>query len=345
MKVLVLVDKFKGTLSSKQIGKIIVHELNKSNINADYFPISDGGDGFLDSINCNDLLTRYCYAQDAYGNYKRVFYLMNKNKVYIEVAKIVGGNYSRLNLFKATSYGIGEVILDAISKGGKEFYIGLGGSMCNDCGKGMLEALKIFENNQINVSKIKLFKNFSFSIISDVDNPLLGLNGATYTFAKQKGAQDSDLSSLENINVEFSNIIFKYLKKDYTQHKGAGAAGGIGFAFLSVLNANYYSGINFVMQYLKLPNISKNYDLIITGEGKIDEQSLHGKVVFEILQRLQKRTLIICAINEIKSNVLLSQNIIGIYSIIPSIANLSVSLATPKKCLKKLLKTIQWNKL
>lgn len=339
MKTLILIDKFKKTLTSKKLGQTIKHYLTKNNILSDYLPISDGGDGFLDSINYQHHLTnRYCIAKDAYGTRKKVRYLMDHSKVYIEIAKIVGGNYPSLNIFKASSFGVGQVILDAIKKGGRIFYIGLGGSMCNDCGKGMLEALGLYQNNQLtNLYNID-FSLYQFYIVSDVNNPLLGPNGATYTFAAQKGAKDNDLKILEQENYQFSNYIYSKLHKNYALAPGAGAAGGIGFALLSVLKATYLPGIQFIMNYLNILTISKNYDLIITGEGKIDEQSFHGKVIFEILNTLKKKTIIFCAINDLKTNVNFNPLILKIYSIVPTICNATLSLKHPQKCFQKLLK-------
>lgn len=338
MKILAIIDKFKGTMSSKSLGKITKDLLNAKNHHVNYYCVSDGGDGFLDSINQNKKLKRkYVYVLDALSRKRKVCYLMDNEKVYIEVAKIIGKNKNnKLDIYNATTYGVGQVILHALKNKGKEFYIGLGGSITNDGGKGMLEALgfkfidnKIIDNMKINLTDIK------FNIISDVTSPLLGFNGATYMFSKQKGAKESDLVILENKMESYSKLITSYVNEDYTNHPGSGAAGGLGFAFLSILKANYIKGINFVLDYLNIDNIIDEYDLIITGEGKVDDQSLNGKIVFEIINRYKKETIIVCAINEC-----LGTNH-KIYSIVDNIASKEESMKHTKKHFKKLIKSIK----
>lgn len=333
MKILVLIDKFKNSMSSNQLGKLCKSTLKHHEV--DYFPISDGGDGFLDTIYSNNLniKKRYINVYDALMNIKRTYYLIDNQVAYIEVAKIIGYNKeNKLDVFNATTYGVGQVILDAIKHGIKTFYIGLGGSITNDGGKGMLEALGYsFNNIVINNCPFNL-NEYSFNIISDVNNPLLGNNGATYVFSKQKGAKKSQFKQLEERMIHYSNLICKYLNKDYTNRQGAGAAGGLGFAFISILNANYLSGIDFTLNYLNIDKIINKYDLIITGEGKVDKQSLNGKIVFEITNRYKKDTLILCAIKEVDAD--------NIYSIVPYITTKEKSLKYTPYYFKKLLNSI-----
>lgn len=338
MKILAIIDKFKGTISSKTLGKITKDVLTSNNNQVDYYCISDGGDGFLDAINQNKNLKRkYVYVLDALSKKKKVSYLIDKEKVYIEVAKIIGKNKeNKYDIYNATTYGVGQVINHALKNNGKEFFIGLGGSITNDGGKGMLEALglKMVDNRVINNININL-NEIKFNIISDVNCPLLGNNGATYMFSMQKGAKQTDLKSLEEKMKSFSEIIFLYTNKDYSYLPGSGAAGGLGFAFLSILNANYVKGIDFVLDYLNIDEKISEYDLIITGEGKVDSQSLNGKIVFEIINRYKKDTIVVCAINECKDK---SQKI---YSIVDDIANKKESMKHPKKCFKKLIESIK----
>ena len=138
-----------------------------------------------------------------------------------------------------------------------------------------------------------------------------------------------ELKSKSKTSLEKKDILFV-----------AGDAGGLGFAFLSVLKAQYHHGINFMLDYLNIKNILPSYDIVITGEGQIDTQSLYGKTVFEILNYCQKKTIIICAINKIKTKIY-NNNIIGLYSIVPSNATKEQSLKNPKFYLEKLLKNIK----
>ena len=333
MNILVLIDKFKNSLSSIQLSKIIKSTIKKHNV--DYFPISDGGDGFLDSINYNKKFQkRYVYVNNPLGKKIKVMYLMDNENVYIEVAKIIGyKTVKKLDILNASTFGVGQVILDAINNGGKNFYIGLGGSVTNDGGIGMLNALGYNFNEKVTISPIE-YSKYNFNIISDVNNPLLGDNGATFVFSKQKGATKKDIIILENRLKDYSKMITSFLNKDYSNMKGSGAAGGLGFAFLSILNAKYISGIDYILNYLKIDDIIDKYDIIITGEGKVDKQSLNGKIVFEILNRYNKKTLILCGVSEVNQN--------NIYSIVPNITNIKNSLNHPKYYFKKLVKSIKF---
>lgn len=343
MKILVLCDKFKGTISSKQIGKLCKDTFEKRHHQVDYFPISDGGDGFLDSINYNNsFLKVYCYVHDAYMNKFKTYFLQKGNTAYIEVAKVIGlRKNSSFDIINASSFGLGEIIKKALKNKATNFYIGLGGSLTNDGGIGMLLALGFkFENEKIIIPKTLLNKKIKFNIISDVTNHLLGKDGATYIFAPQKGATLDILPMLENKMTLWANYVNNYYKKDFTNLPSSGAAGGLGFAFLSVLKAKRYSGINFILNYLKIAKIVSKYDLIITGEGKIDKQSLTGKIVFEVLNKFNKKTIIICALNDLKTAYNHS-NLQKIYSVVPEIANVELSKSKPIICLRKLLRTIQ----
>ena len=336
MNIIVLIDKFKGSISSIKLGKITKSILERKGHNVDYFPISDGGNGFLDTILHNkNVKKRYAYAHDALNNKKKVMYLMDNENVYIEVAKIIGINKENtFDIYNATTYGVGEVILNAIKKGGKNFFVGLGGSITNDGGKGMLNALgyEIINNKLVNNSSIDL-SQYNFNVISDVTSPLLGNNGATYMFSRQKGAKEKDLIILENNMKEYCKIINEYTNIDYSNKQGAGAAGGLGFAFLSILKADYIDGIKFVLSYLKIDEIIDKYDLIITGEGKIDEQSLNGKIVFEILKRYNKKTLLLCGVSTISHD--------NLYSIVSSITDANNSMKRVSYYYKKLLESIK----
>ncbi len=345
MKALVIIDKFKGTLSSMQLGRITVDELKNKGCEAIYIPISDGGDGFLQSINYQHFLKKhYCFAKDAYGQYKKILYLMDEDKVYIEVAKIIGISRTiKPNIYNATSYGVGEVIQDAINKGGKEFYIGLGGTMTNDGGKGMLEALGYsFENEKLQLQSLLDLSKLQFHIISDVTNPLLGVQGATYVFSKQKGAQEKDILFLEQRMQKYKNIITAFTQEDCSMNKGAGAAGGLGFAFMSIFKATFHLGIEFMLHYHQVDLLAKQCDFLVTGEGRIDNQSLNGKVAFEILLRYQKPTIMVCGENKLVNDIE-QIHLYKIYSIVPSITEKKLAMKKPLYYYKKLIRNMNLN--
>lgn len=366
MKVLTMIDSFKGTITSSELGKITKDVLESKNISCDYIPISDGGDGFLECI--EKVIT--CKKVEMTVNnpfFSKInsYYLIDQkeNTAYIEMALASGINLIKekdLNPFLASTYGTGELILDAINKKCKKIIVGIGGSATNDGGSGMLEALGIkFYNNdfllsQMNCEKIgkvthidtKTFfentKNISFKALNDVKNPLLGKSGATYIFSKQKGAKENDFPLLEKYMKNYSDVCKKEFNVDNSMYSGSGAAGGMGFALKTFMKAEFIQGTKYILDLMNYEKFIENYDYIITGEGKIDIQSLSGKVVFSIKQRsLNKKVILVCAINELDLTKIKEYGIYKIYSIVPNIATREESLNNPIESYKKLCKTIE----
>ncbi|HHU55415.1 MAG TPA: glycerate kinase [Acholeplasmataceae bacterium] len=360
MKVLSLIDSFKGTISSKDLGRIMTKILRRKNIDAYYMPISDGGEGLLDVI-CHIKNTKkvYCNAIDPLGRKIKTYYLYNKkeNTAYIEMAKSSGLmliEKEKQNPLIANTYGLGLLIYNAIKKGIKHIIIGIGGSATNDVGVGMLNALGVkFYNHESNIMKevnnntlkqiktidLNIFnetiKNINFTVLSDVQNPLLGENGATYTYAKQKGAKEEELPILESNIKYFADLVKARLNIDDINFPGGGAAGGVGFAFKVFFNPDFKSGINYILDEIDFDNSS--YDILITGEGKIDNQTMQGKVISGILSRVKnKEIILVCGINELKNE----KNIPKIYSIVDEISTIEYSLKYPIKAYKKLCEKV-----
>lgn len=358
-KYLVVSDSFKGTLTSKEVGSTITETLKEMGYIADYIPISDGGEGFLDAIyeKNSDLLRLSIECEDALGRMKKAHFLYDEyqNKAYFELAEAVGIKdlkEDELNVSLASTYGLGELIFKAISNYDiSDIYVGIGGSASNDGGAGMLEALGLIfldqNGNKIhNLNNKKLadvydiddtilkqnIKGLSFTILSDVTNPLLGKCGATNVYAPQKGAKVSDLIMLEQNLKHFAEVTNKLMNCDKTNILGAGAAGGVGFGMLSYLNAKILSGIDVILNLNNFGLKVKEYDEIITGEGAIDDQSLSGKVISGILKYDIKKLSIVCGISKLDNFKY------PIYSIVPNICNKEESLAHPKEALIKLIK-------
>ena len=356
MKILAMIDSFKGTITSKELGILTKEVLNRYNIECDYFATSDGGDGFLDSLLTEDgFEVKKVQASDPMFRKIECEYLINNNVAYIEMAKISGINLltkEELDPFTRSTYGLGEVILDAINNGYKRIVLGIGGSATNDAGMGLLEALgvKFYSSDKL-INNIKnedfslvtsidrkLFndriKDTQFIVISDVQNPLLGPTGATYTFSKQKGAKEEDFVKLEE------NI--KYISdfgKNSIDKPGSGAAGGVGYALHEYFNAKFIPGIDYLLDRVSFKEIIKTYDYIITGEGKVDSQSLLGKVVFKIASNANKQNVIVvCAINEVKD--IDNANIVDIYSIVNSDVSINDSLNNPTYYYKKMIERL-----
>lgn len=311
MKVLVAVNEFKGSLSSAEIGKIISNKLNNNYKNIITYTqvVADGGDGFLTlfkGFTNNKFRTVNAALQECDVNY-----LLNEEskEAVIEVAEVIGIKQlkdEQKDPFKTTTTGLGKLIVFLLEKGIEHFIIGLGGSATNDCGIGMLSELGIKfidEKGQLcrrginDLSKIDVIDNKNinskltkarFSIISDVSNPLIGNNGATYIFSKQKGLDENKFAEVDKYIENFSNKVNLVTGKNNTFIEGSGAAGGLGYAFMSFCNATIQSGSEFMINYLGLEKIIRDVDVVITGEGKLDKQSYMGKAPIEIA-RIAKR--------------------------------------------------------
>lgn len=311
MKVLVAVNEFKGSLSSAEIGKIISNKLNNNDKNIITYTqvVADGGDGFLTlfkGFTNNKFRTVNAALQECDVNY-----LLNEERkeAVIEVAEVIGIKQlkdEQKDPFKTTTTGLGKLIVFLLEKGIEHFIIGLGGSATNDCGIGMLSELGIKfidkkgylckdgisdlrKIDDIDIKNInsKLIKA-RFSIISDVRNPLIGNNGATYIFSKQKGLDENKFAEVDKYIENFSNKVNLVTGKNNTFIEGSGAAGGLGYAFMSFCNATIQSGSEFMINYLGLEKIIRDVDIVITGEGKLDKQSYMGKAPIEIA-RIAKR--------------------------------------------------------
>jgi len=310
MNILIAPDSFKGSLSSKDICRIGKKALEDAldNPQIDVLPIADGGEGTVDALVINtkgkyvNLGVKGPYEEKVNGKYG---ILGDGKTAVIEMSNASGlaiaDNYN-LNPLKASSYGTGEMIMDAVKKGCRKFIIGIGGSATNDCGIGMLQALGFEfydkDGNSLNgcgenLGKIKKIEDKNvpddvlkskYLIACDVDNPLTGPRGATMVYGPQKGADENALHTLENGMIQFGDLIENYFNKKIVEVPGAGAAGGMGAALYGFLGAELKSGFEIIKGVINLDQLieEKNYDIIFTGEGQMDHQTLMGKLVLGI---------------------------------------------------------------
>ncbi len=304
MKVLVAIDSFKGSLTSSEAGEAVKKGILCAIPDADVIvrQVSDGGEGMtgvlMDNLSCkpvnvtvNDPLMRKISTAYAYNADKRL--------AVMEMAEAAGLTLldeQERNPLATSTYGVGEMISDAIRRGARDFIIGIGGSATNDGGMGMLQALGFeFLNEEgkavspcgeglkdikrINVTgALPELKDCHFRIACDVKNPLCGENGCSAVFGPQKGLKGADIKKMDEWLRSFADIaaqIFPEADKDWP---GAGAAGGLGFAFRTFLNAELVPGIELVMNAVGLEDEIRSADFIVTGEGCLDAQSLMGKV-------------------------------------------------------------------
>ena len=314
MKKFVLVpDSFKGTMTSIEICNIMKQSI------ISYFPMSkvvslpvaDGGEGSVDSfLSAMGGKKIHVSVSGPYGKDMESFYgVVNNGKTaVIEMASCAGLPLIDGNLHpdKTTTYGVGQLIVHAVTHGCEEIIVGLGGSCTNDAGTGAAAAagIKFIDENGrtfvpvggtlSNIRKIDFsglcpaLKGVKITAMSDINNPLYGQNGAAYIFGAQKGADEKMIELLDNGLKNISGVIGDTVGKDVSQIPGSGAAGGMGAGMLAFFGARLNMGIDVVLDTVGFDSIAKDADMIFTGEGKLDSQSLHGKVVAGVAQRAKR---------------------------------------------------------
>ena len=299
MKVLVAIDSFKGSLSSLEAGNAIKSGIEKLGCEVLVKPIADGGEGSVEAL-ADALKARFMdvIVANPLGEKTPARYALKGELGILEMASASGLpliEKSRRNPLKTSTYGFGEMIAHAIAHGARKFIIGIGGSATNDAGMGMLRALgfKFKDANGAELAGvgedlIKLatidctsvlphLKECEFLIACDVDNPLFGENGAAYIYAPQKGADAAMVKQLDAGLINFASVVSKHLGRELWNSPGAGAAGGLGFGFVSFLNATLKPGIDIITEEIGLDRDMKDAELVITGEGRLDFQSSMGK--------------------------------------------------------------------
>ncbi len=293
MKIIIAIDSFKGCLTSLEANQAASEGIiaKMPDVEVTQMPVSDGGEGWLEAfqtalggeiidINVKDPLMRPVAAQ----------YLIKDNTAVIEIAKASGLTLlspEERNPLAATSYGTGQLVVDAVRRGCKHIIVGLGGSATSDCGIGMLRAIIDAFAKHGAWDDVHDLDDVRFTIATDVTNPLCNENGAAHVFAPQKGATPEMVLSLDARAKRFAEVSAKHFGYDRQNEPGAGAAGGLGYAFLQYLNAKCCSGVDLLLETIQFDDLLKDASLVITGEGSADHQTLMGKLPYGILQRAQ----------------------------------------------------------
>ena len=317
MKFILAPDKFKGSLTGLQFCKIVEQTIKMILPDSEILnlPLSDGGDGTIEileyhlkgeliNLEVNDPLFRTTKVS--------YLYIDNIKTAFIEMAAASGLALLKAeeqNCYYTTTIGTGEVILDAIKRGVKTIILGIGGSATNDCGVGMAAALgyKFIDKNGFelspigkNLSKIHHIKtdnvignlnDIEFKVACDVKNLLHGLQGAAYIYGPQKGASKEEIALLDNGLKHISKLFSEQFNKDVQIIKGSGAAGGMGAGSIVFLNAELQSGIDLVKQLIEFDKKIYDSDWIITGEGKLDSQTLSGKTIKGVLASAKAKNI------------------------------------------------------
>ena len=314
MKVVIAIDSLKGSLSSMEAGMAIKDGILAAKPDAEVIvkPLADGGEGTTDALiegmngeRIDLTVTGPMHTPvDAYYGY-----LKDTNTAVMEMASAAGITLvpdSEKNPLLATSYGVGEMINDAIQRGCRNFIIGIGGSVTNDGGIGMLKALDVRfldENDEdageggqalakvarIDVSGMNpLLKECHIQVACDVNNPLCGENGSTYVYGPQKGVTEDMKKTLDEAMAHFARVTSETLENDYLNTPGAGAAGGLGYAFLAYTGAALTPGIELILDAVGLEEELSGADVVVTGEGRLDFQTAMGKAPVGVARLAKK---------------------------------------------------------
>ncbi len=324
MKVVIAIDSFKGSMSSMEAGRAAKAGIERARgadgieraRGADRIvvkPLADGGEGTTEALVeglGGEYVTVWVTGPLGEKTEARYGILGDKRTAVLEMAEASGIiliKREELDPPRATTYGVGEMILDAVGRGCRELIIGIGGSATSDGGAGMLQALGYefldSDGNSIrpgirDLDRIvsitakhvpEVLKACHFRIACDVKNPLCGENGAVYVFGPQKGVKEEEKQNFDEKMKHFADKTQEFTGADHRMAEGAGAAGGLGFAFLSYLpNAELQSGIDIVLDAIQLEQEVKDADIVITGEGRLDFQTAMGKVPVGVARLAKK---------------------------------------------------------
>lgn len=343
MKITVAIDSLKESLSSMEAGYAIKNGITKAIPDAEVFvrPIADGGEGTVEAISVGmngdlqeiqvtnpigkSIICNYCILKDTHT-------------AIIEISAAAGlmliSNEERNPLY-TTTYGVGEIILDAIAKGCRNFIVGLGGSATNDGGIGMLQALGfgmlnsegdsvpfgasgLKELTQITTDNaVAELKDCVFKIACDVTNPLVGEQGCSAVYGPQKNADPKMIHQMDNWLHNYANLVKNNFKNVDPDYPGAGAAGGLGFAFLTFLNSNLQSGIDLILEMTSLESYIKEADIVVTGEGRLDGQTIQGKAPAGVAKIAKQHNKLVIAFSGAVTKDARACNTIGIDAFFP----------------------------
>ncbi|WP_318402440.1 glycerate kinase [Photobacterium leiognathi] len=356
MKIIIAPDSYKESLTAMEVATAIENGFRQVIPNAEYIklPMADGGEGTVQSLvdASNGTIIERSVTGPLGEQVNGFFGLMGDGKTaIIEMAAASGLHLvspELRNPMLTTSFGTGELILAALDKGVEHIIVGIGGSATNDGGIGMAQALGVRfldENNKqisygggaldrlhrIDISNIDpRLVSVKLEVACDVDNPLCGEKGASQVFGPQKGATPEMVTQLDNNLAHYAEIIKRDLGKNVKDMAGAGAAGGMGAALLGIFNAQLRPGIEIVMGAVNLANVLQDADLVITGEGRIDSQTIHGKTpigVARAAKRFNKPVIGIAGSLSYDCNVVHEHGIDAVFSVVPRSVSLAEALA------------------
>ena len=320
MRVVVAIDSFKGSMSSLEAGEAISNGIKKAHkdTEVEIRPLADGGEGTVEalSIGMGGRLINVDVTGPAGKSVNAVYGIVDSSKTAIiemsQAAGITLVSGDEKNPLYTTTFGVGELIKDAINKGCRHFVVGIGGSATNDCGIGMLQALGYEfldkEGNQVGFGAsgvrdivsirdenvIKELSECYFRVACDVNNPLCGELGCSAIYGPQKGATKEMVADMDGWLKNYSKIVKEKYPDADSEYPGTGAAGGLGYAFFNFTNSKLESGIKIVLDETKLGEYVKDADIVVTGEGRLDHQTVMGKApvgVANIAKKYNKKVI------------------------------------------------------
>lgn len=351
MNIVVAIDSFKGSLSSIEAGEACAHGIRKAHPEAgvNVMPLADGGEGTVDALTAG--MGGAFYKANVRGPLgdpvTAVYGVVKGDTAIIEMSSAAGitliPESSRNPLYTST-YGVGQIIKDAIDHGCRKFIVGIGGSATNDGGVGMLMALgyefKDAAGKDISLGSIGLkdlatissenampeLKECEFRVACDVDNPLCGPMGSSVVFGPQKGATPQMIKDMDSYMEHYATLSGK---KEMMSQPGVGAAGGLGFAFLAFLGAKLESGIKIVLDEIHLEDYIKSADIVVTGEGRLDSQTVMGKApigVAKLAKKYDKKVIAFSGSVTPDAGVVNEHGIDAFFPILRSICSLDEAL-------------------
>ena len=311
-KIIIAIDSFKGCLTSAEANEAAAAGIREVWPEAEVMQtaVSDGGEGWIEAFRTGAGLTlsRRPAASgervaltvcDPLMRPVQASYLMLGRTAVIEIAQASGLTLlapGERNPLRASTYGTGQLVADAIRRGCDKVIAGLGGSATSDCGMGMIQAIIDSLSENGTWAGVHQLKGVEFTIATDVANPLCGENGAACVFAPQKGATPEMVRLLDERARSFAGTSARHFGYDRRNQPGAGAAGGLGYAFMQYMNATCRPGIDLLLDTIGFDRLLSDAAMVITGEGSADRQTLMGKAAYGILRRAMCRDVPVCLI-------------------------------------------------
>jgi glycerate kinase len=371
-RILIAPDKFKGSLSALEVATALGRGLRRRRgqlIDIDLCPVADGGDGTLDIAISAGFQRVWVDVDGPTGESVRASYAEREGLAIVELAEASGIRRlagSQLAPLAASTFGVGQLVAAALSRGNRTIMLAIGGSASTDGGAGLVQALGARLLNQsgmplrrgggalAQIDRVELgdmqehIDGIEFIVASDVDNPLLGPTGAAAVFGPQKGASPEHVDALEHGLSRWASIIAEATGTYATEDPGSGAAGGVGFAGIAILNATVISGADMVLRLVRFTDRVREASLVITGEGSLDEQTIHGKAparVAELAHQAGVPTIAVAGRCTLSEHDLMTAGIRRAYTLQAIEPDLSLSIAHAGQLLERVAEQIAESEL